>query len=224
MDNTQAQNMETHNISSDLAQRIMEDIGENVYLCYQCVKCTSGCPVAEFFDWQPNQIMRALQLGQDDIALESQTPWLCASCQTCTTRCPQGIDITCIMEFLTRESLARGYKPQVAEVNIFNIRVLKVNEMFNKYGKKLTKEQKKIVIEKIDKASTVAQINMVAESLDAVFRTTGRQIQESGSRNRANASRATRSGSPNQKVLSESVDKSGSKKYSRIRELAGLLE
>ncbi|MEW6716504.1 MAG: heterodisulfide reductase-related iron-sulfur binding cluster [Chloroflexota bacterium] len=107
-------------ITSDLAERIKEEIGQNVYLCYQCVKCTSGCPVAEFFDWQPNQIMRAVQLGQEDIAFESQTPWLCAACQTCTTRCPQNLDINTIMEFLTREALLRGIKPQVPEVDIFN--------------------------------------------------------------------------------------------------------
>ncbi|HSF79795.1 MAG TPA: heterodisulfide reductase-related iron-sulfur binding cluster [Anaerolineales bacterium] len=107
-------------IKTDLARRIQEELGENVYLCYQCVKCTSGCPVAEFFDWQPNQIMRALQLGQEDIALESQTPWLCASCQTCSTRCPQGLDIAAIMDFLTREALACGYKSQVPEVKIMN--------------------------------------------------------------------------------------------------------
>jgi heterodisulfide reductase subunit B len=76
--------------------------------------------VAEYFDWQPNQIMRAVQFGQEDIAFESETPWLCASCQTCTTRCPQDLDITAIMEFLTREALERGYKPQIPEVNIFN--------------------------------------------------------------------------------------------------------
>jgi heterodisulfide reductase subunit B len=108
------------NINPDLAKRIQEELDENVYLCYQCVKCTSGCPVGEYFDWQPNQIMRALQLGQEDIALESQTPWLCASCQTCTTRCPQNIDITAIMEFLTREAVERGIKPQVPEVDDFN--------------------------------------------------------------------------------------------------------
>jgi heterodisulfide reductase subunit C len=107
-------------LNTDLAQRVMDELGENVYLCYQCVKCTSGCPVAEFFDWQPNQIMRALQLGQEDIALHSQTPWLCASCQTCTTRCPQGLNINAIMEFLTREALSRDIKPPVPEVNIFN--------------------------------------------------------------------------------------------------------
>jgi heterodisulfide reductase subunit B len=111
---------QSYQISSKLAQRIQEELGENVYLCYQCVKCTSGCPVGEYFDWQPNQIMRAVQLGQEDIALESQTPWLCASCQTCTTRCPQGLDIAAIMEFLTREALKTGHKPQVPEVNVFN--------------------------------------------------------------------------------------------------------
>nr|MBN1229224.1 4Fe-4S dicluster domain-containing protein [Anaerolineae bacterium] len=107
-------------ISHELARRVQEELGQNVYLCYQCIKCTAGCPVAEYFDWQPNQIMRALQLGQEDIALKAKTPWLCASCQTCTTRCPQGLDIAGIMDFLTQESVARGYKPPVKEVNIFN--------------------------------------------------------------------------------------------------------
>ncbi len=107
-------------IKQDLAQQVQQALGENVYLCYQCVKCTSGCPVGEFFDWQPNQIMRALQLGQEDIALQAQTPWLCASCQTCTTRCPQGLDITAIMEYLTRLALERGIRPKVPEVDYFN--------------------------------------------------------------------------------------------------------
>ena len=107
-------------ITNDLAQRIKDELGENVYLCYQCVKCTSGCPVGEFFDWQPNQIMRAVQLGQDDIALNAETPWLCAACQTCTTRCPQGLDIAAIMEFLTRESVEQGIKSPNPQVEAFN--------------------------------------------------------------------------------------------------------
>lgn len=107
-------------ITSELAHRVRDELGENVFLCYQCVKCTSGCPVSEFFDWQPNQIMRAIQLGQEDIALHSETPWLCAACQTCTTRCPQGLDIAAIMEFLTREALEQGIKPPVHVVDVFN--------------------------------------------------------------------------------------------------------
>lgn len=107
-------------INPDLARRVQEELGQNVYLCYQCIKCSGGCPLGEFFDWQPNQIMRALQLGQEDIALHAKTPWLCASCQICTTRCPQGLDITSIMAFLTREALARDITAQVPEVDICN--------------------------------------------------------------------------------------------------------
>jgi heterodisulfide reductase subunit B len=120
MSDTQEHTNQAMNISAELAQRIQTELGQNVNLCYQCVKCTSGCPVAEFFDWQPNQIMRAVQLGQEDIALEAGTPWLCASCQTCTTRCPQGLDVAGIMDFLTREASARGIEPQIPEVDTFN--------------------------------------------------------------------------------------------------------
>ena len=111
---------EAMTINAELAQHIQDELGQNVFLCYQCVKCTNGCPVGEFFDWQPNQVMRAVQLGQEDIALKSQTPWLCAACQTCTTRCPQGLDIAAIMDFLTREALERGITPPVPEVDRFN--------------------------------------------------------------------------------------------------------
>jgi heterodisulfide reductase subunit B len=107
-------------IKTELARRIQDELGQNVYLCYQCVKCTSGCPLAEFFDWQPNQVMRALQLGNEEIALHSETPWLCASCQTCSTRCPQGLDITAIMEFLTREAVRQGVESPIPEVKHFN--------------------------------------------------------------------------------------------------------
>lgn len=107
-------------ISSDLARRVAEEVGQNVSLCYQCIKCTSGCPISEFFDWQPNQIMRAVQLGQEDVALHAETPWLCASCQTCTTHCPQGLDVAGIMDFLTREAMERGVPPPVPAVDAFN--------------------------------------------------------------------------------------------------------
>lgn len=106
-------------IHPELAERVQAELGQNVYLCYQCVKCSSGCPVAEYMDWQPNQIMRLLQLGQEDLVLKAKTPWLCASCQTCTTRCPQGLDIAGIMDYLTRLALQRGERPPVSEVKIF---------------------------------------------------------------------------------------------------------
>jgi len=107
-------------LSTALAEQIREATGENVYLCYQCVKCTSGCPLAEHFDLAPNQVMRAAQLGMEDRLFDSRTPWLCASCQTCTTRCPQGIDVARVMDFLVSEAMKRGVKPKVPAIALFH--------------------------------------------------------------------------------------------------------
>jgi heterodisulfide reductase subunit B len=111
--------METK-ISTDLADRIRNETGENVYLCYQCIKCTSGCPLTEHFDLAPNQVIRAAQLGMEELIFESRTPWLCASCQTCTTRCPQEIDIARVMDFIVSEAMAEGIEPKVPEIALFN--------------------------------------------------------------------------------------------------------
>jgi heterodisulfide reductase subunit C len=48
----------------------------------------------------PAQIMRAIQLGQVDMALDDKFIWLCTGCQTCTTRCPQSIDVAAVMDEL----------------------------------------------------------------------------------------------------------------------------
>jgi heterodisulfide reductase subunit B len=127
-----ASDVEPIEINDDLARLVLEETGENVHLCYQCSKCSSGCPVSAFFDWQPNQIMRAVQLGQEEIAFDSDTPWLCASCQTCTTRCPQGLDICAIMEFLTREAVKRGNEPRIPEVQVFNEAFLREVRLWNR--------------------------------------------------------------------------------------------
>ena len=103
-----------------LADRIRAEIGENVFSCYQCVKCTAGCPLVEHFDLAPNQVMRAVQLGLDDKALGAKTPWLCAGCETCSTRCPNGIDVARVMDFLAAEATAQGNRPAVPEVALFN--------------------------------------------------------------------------------------------------------
>jgi len=108
------------NLSTDLADRIKDATGENVFLCYHCVKCTSGCPLVDHFDLSPNQIMRAAQLGMEDMIFQSKTPWLCASCQTCTTRCPQGIDIAKVMDFIVSEAIENDIESPVPEVEMFN--------------------------------------------------------------------------------------------------------
>ncbi|MFQ6099615.1 MAG: heterodisulfide reductase-related iron-sulfur binding cluster [Anaerolineae bacterium] len=101
-----------------LAEVVERETGSNVYLCYQCVRCSSGCPVVEHMDLMPNQVMRAIQFD-DESVLEAKTPWICAACQTCTTHCPQGLDIAAVMDVLRIEARRRGIKPPVPEVELF---------------------------------------------------------------------------------------------------------
>lgn len=110
----------TSEIKADLAKVIEEKTGQNAFLCYQCIRCTSGCPVTDFFDYTPNEVMRLVQIGDEEAVLNAKTPWLCAACLTCSTRCPQGLDIARIMEALTQEAVRRGIKPKVPEVALFN--------------------------------------------------------------------------------------------------------
>jgi len=107
-------------LNTDLAERIKQATGENVFLCYQCAKCTSGCPLAEYFDVAPNQIMRAIQFGMQDLVFKSRSAWLCASCMTCTTRCPQGLDIARVMDFIVSDAIAQGIKSPLPEIELFN--------------------------------------------------------------------------------------------------------
>src|SRR5512138_4041910 len=102
-----------------LATTLAHDLDENVYLCYQCVKCTSGCPLADEFDLTPNQVLRALQLGEDERVLNSKTIWLCASCHTCATRCPHAIDLPRINDQLAITAQKRGIKPRIPEIPTF---------------------------------------------------------------------------------------------------------
>jgi heterodisulfide reductase subunit B len=102
-----------------LAEEIRERSGENVFLCYQCKKCTAGCPVAAYFDLTPHQVMRACQFGQTELVLNSRTISICAACETCSTRCPQGIDIARIMDELEIMAAEQGIKSKAPTVPMF---------------------------------------------------------------------------------------------------------
>lgn len=82
--------------------------GAGVQDCYQCGKCTAGCPVAERMDVKPHQMMRLVQLGRTERAIGSEAIWQCISCQTCTSRCPKSVDCAGVIDQLRHLSLERA--------------------------------------------------------------------------------------------------------------------
>jgi heterodisulfide reductase subunit C len=99
---------------SDLsfAREVREKSKSHLERCYQCIACSSGCPVAYVMDYPPHQIIRMTQLGMKDQVLNSKAYWLCASCETCATRCPNEIDIVKFMDTLREIAISEGRTEQ----------------------------------------------------------------------------------------------------------------
>ncbi len=79
--------------------------------CYQCGKCTAGCPVAAAMDVMPNQLVRLVQLGQVKRAMATAAIWNCVSCLTCSERCPQTVDCAGVMDTLRQLAAAHDTVP-----------------------------------------------------------------------------------------------------------------
>ncbi len=63
-------------------------------VCFQCNRCTAGCPLASNMDLTPAQVVHHLLLNDWDPVLKSEAIWVCVHCETCTARCPQEVDIS----------------------------------------------------------------------------------------------------------------------------------
>lgn len=119
----------SHPHEPNLLTYIEHATGENVRNCYQCGKCAAGCPLSAAMDLQPQQILRALQLGQTDLIFSSDTLWLCVSCQTCVTRCPCEVDLPRVMDALRAWAIVNHHAAAQREVVAFQRAFLKSIEL-----------------------------------------------------------------------------------------------
>jgi heterodisulfide reductase subunit C len=85
-----------------------EKTGENIGACYQCYRCTNGCPALPEMDIQPHRMIRYVILGERDRALGSKTIWSCLQCATCSIRCPNDIDIARVFDTLRKIAVSEG--------------------------------------------------------------------------------------------------------------------
>ena len=111
---------------------VQEISGADLSICFQCKKCTSGCPVSKLVKYPPSEIMRRLHLGAGNEILESDILWMCVSCETCSERCPMGIDVAAVMDALRKLALERGASKQKGNVPLFNKAFLKTVQIFGR--------------------------------------------------------------------------------------------
>ncbi|ABZ84563.1 4fe-4S ferredoxin, iron-sulfur binding protein, putative [Heliomicrobium modesticaldum Ice1] len=94
--------------SQGFRDRLKETYGADVSLCYQCGKCSAGCPAAFAMEHTVRQIIRMVQAGLIQDALRTYSIWACAGCETCSSRCPRQVDPAKVMEALRIEAKKQG--------------------------------------------------------------------------------------------------------------------
>jgi heterodisulfide reductase subunit C len=115
-----------------LIRRVEEISGVDLSVCYQCKKCTSGCPIAKLTKSPPSEIMRRLHLGAGDELLGSDIIWACVSCETCSARCPMGIEVASVMDALRTLALEKKAEKQQGNVPLFNRAFLSTVKLFGR--------------------------------------------------------------------------------------------
>ena len=85
---------------------------EGLKACMNCGVCTAICPAAEFYIYDPRQIVDTVQSGDNneiEKLLKSETIWYCGECMSCKTRCPRGNAPGLIIMALRSLSQELGY-------------------------------------------------------------------------------------------------------------------
>jgi heterodisulfide reductase subunit D len=96
-------------LSTDLSKLIREECGENVYLCYQCERCSSGCPTVPAMRYRPAQMMRLAQFGLEDVLATNASIWRCVGCDNCTQHCPHNLSVRRLVETMRQHVMQERY-------------------------------------------------------------------------------------------------------------------
>jgi heterodisulfide reductase subunit C len=108
------------------------DLTSIINQCYQCAKCSAGCPVAPDMDLLPHQLVRLAVLGQVDRIVASKSIWLCLTCHTCGARCPNGIDVPALLDPIRHQVLKENIDTQENQVPAFHKAFMKTIKTFGR--------------------------------------------------------------------------------------------
>lgn len=99
------------------AVEVMERSNQNIFACYQCRRCASGCSVGQEIGFTPDRLIRMVITGNRKAAFENTLVWQCVSCYICGTRCPnsiQGGRVTETLKKMSREEHVVPMSPTIA--------------------------------------------------------------------------------------------------------------
>lgn len=133
---------------ADLRLKVLEKIGEHrPNDCFQCIRCTSGCPSMKMMELKPHEVVSLARLGFIDELIESGIIWTCAQCLKCKERCPQ--DVAPVDLILALRNLAVEKEANVPEIVLRNISTILETGFILKPQETITRKLKKLDREKL---------------------------------------------------------------------------
>jgi heterodisulfide reductase subunit C2 len=103
-----------------VSTQIQNATGLDPACCYQCGKCSAGCPMASEMDLKTHEIIRLLQLDLGERLLSSEAIWMCLTCETCTTRCPNQFDPAAVIDALREIALLKAPERVPKRISAFH--------------------------------------------------------------------------------------------------------
>jgi len=97
--------------ASTLAAEVRRATGLNPARCYQCGKCSAGCPMAEETTLRPHDVLRLVNLDRRERLFADPSIWLCLTCETCSTRCPNEVEPARVIDAVRELALRADVQP-----------------------------------------------------------------------------------------------------------------
>jgi len=108
------------------------DLASVIHQCYQCSKCSAGCPVASEMDLLPHQLVRLAVMGNVERIVSSKSIWLCLTCHTCGARCPNGIDVPALLDPIRHQVLQQKIDTKESQVPTFHKTFMQTVRIFGR--------------------------------------------------------------------------------------------
>ena len=133
---------------STLRLKILAKIGEQKPdNCFQCIRCTSGCPSMKILELKPHEIVNLARLGFIEELIASGIAWTCATCLKCKERCPQAVAPVDLIFAL--RNLAVEKEAKVPESFLHSLSAILENGFIQKPQKTVTRKLEKVNREKL---------------------------------------------------------------------------
>ncbi len=112
--------MSTPVVVSPAALLLPPEISRLARKCYQCGKCSAGCPMGSEMKLKPHDIMRLVAQGKAERAARDESIWLCLTCETCSARCPNDCDPAGVIDTLRELALTAGVSEAPRRIAAFH--------------------------------------------------------------------------------------------------------